>query len=96
MIFGGDRIPQDQVGAADEQNATMTVQGMQDPNALLFSLFRLTLVDDYDYDVSSPQMSIAQGIPARVDLGLCLFRAPPPIDCATVCSFSVHLNVQAF
>ncbi len=53
MIFGGDKVPEDYQSLPDSSNYTMQVTGMQDANALLFTLFRLTLVDEYDYDVSS-------------------------------------------
>ena len=53
MIFGGDKIPESSQNLPGGSNETVVVQGMHDPNALAFSLFRLTLVDDYDYDVSN-------------------------------------------
>lgn len=53
MIFGGDKVPQAYQGSVEADNNTIIVEGLQDPNALLYSLFRMTLVDDYDYDVSS-------------------------------------------
>ncbi len=53
MIFGGNQVPEQNQNDPDPGNFTMTVEGMQNPNALLFTLFRLTLVDDYDYDVSA-------------------------------------------
>ena len=52
MIFGDDKVPQEYQGRPDANNHTMTVNGLETPSALLFSLFRLTLVDEYDYDVS--------------------------------------------
>ena len=52
MLFGGDKVPEEFQGRPEALNHTITVTGIQDVNALLFSLFRITLVDDYDYDVS--------------------------------------------
>ncbi len=51
MIFGGEKTPEEFQGLPDASNYTVTVQGMATFNALLFSLFRLTLVDEYDYQV---------------------------------------------
>ncbi|XP_069127944.1 uncharacterized protein [Argopecten irradians] len=49
MIFGGNRV-----AYADRHdpnaNATITVAGFEDFNAVLFTMFRLTLVDEYQYD----------------------------------------------
>ncbi|XP_021345291.1 uncharacterized protein LOC110445166 isoform X4 [Mizuhopecten yessoensis] len=49
MIFGGTRV-----AYADRYipnaNATITVPGFEDFNAVLFTMFRLTLVDEYQYD----------------------------------------------
>ena len=53
MMFGGDKVPHAYQGLPGAANYTMTINGMSDPAALLVSLFRITLVDDYDYDVSS-------------------------------------------
>ena len=58
MMFGGDRVPEDDEGKPDASNYTITVDGMNNPNALLFTMFRLTLVDDYDYDVSNMSISV--------------------------------------
>ena len=58
MMFGGDRVPEDDEGKSDASNYTITVDGMNNPNALLFTMFRLTLVDDYDYDVSNMSISV--------------------------------------
>ena len=58
MMFGGDRVPGDDEGKPDAANYTITVDGMNNPNALLFTMFRLTLVDDYDYDVSNMSISV--------------------------------------
>ena len=58
MMFGGDRVPEDDEGKPDAANYTITVDGMNNPNALLFTMFRLTLVDDYDYDVSNMSISV--------------------------------------
>lgn len=52
MLFGGDKTPEQYQGRPDARNHTIEVEGMGDPNAMLFSLFRLTLVDEYDYGVS--------------------------------------------
>ena len=52
MLFGGDKTPEAYQGRPDAANHTVTVSGMNTVNALAFSLFRITLVDDYDYDVS--------------------------------------------
>ena len=53
MLFGGEKVPADYQGLPAASNFTITVDGMDTFDALLFSLFRLTLVDEYDYDVSS-------------------------------------------
>ena len=74
MMFGGDRIPEDAEDKPDPQNYTMTVSGMQNPNALLFSLFRLTLVDDYDYDVSI--LTILHNVVGNVKYRTCHLRHP--------------------
>ena len=52
MLFGGDKTPERYQGLPDAEDHTVEVQGMGTFPDLLFSLFRLTLVDDYDYDVS--------------------------------------------
>lgn len=49
MIFGGDKIAYDDGGGSAEN---ITVQGYENFNNVLFSMFRLTMVDDYDFDVS--------------------------------------------
>ena len=47
IIFGGQRLPQDQSNCAP--NCTfISVEGMETYPELCFSLFRLTLVDEYD------------------------------------------------
>lgn len=51
MIFGGNKVAEKDIGKAT-RNETVIVSGYEDFNAVLFSMFRLTLVDDYDYDVS--------------------------------------------
>ena len=50
MIFGGDKIAYQSSGTANAENAT--VAGYETFNNALFSIFRLTMVDDYDFDVS--------------------------------------------
>lgn len=49
MLFGGDKVLNEFSGRPDAQNYTTTVEGMQTVDQLLFSLFRMTLVDEYDY-----------------------------------------------
>uniref|UniRef100_A0A2C9M2V5 Ion transport domain-containing protein n=1 Tax=Biomphalaria glabrata TaxID=6526 RepID=A0A2C9M2V5_BIOGL len=44
MIFGGTKM------AADNSTEEVTVSGFTYPGEIFFSTFRLTLVDDYDYD----------------------------------------------
>ncbi|BFZ16281.1 hypothetical protein BsWGS_19321 [Bradybaena similaris] len=44
MIFGGTKRMQ------DNQDKEVSVSGFEYPGQIFFSLFRLTLVDDYDYD----------------------------------------------
>ena len=52
MIFGGtDRKPE-LVLAGEYANTTVTVKGYSKIDELLFSMFRLTMVDNYDYAVS--------------------------------------------
>ena len=51
MIFGGEKVDESFVGKPDALNNTITVTGLAAPGQLMFSLFRLTLVDDYDFDV---------------------------------------------
>ena len=46
MIYGGTKKSE------KDQSQTVVVDGYRYPAELIFSLFRLTLVDDYDYDVS--------------------------------------------
>lgn len=53
MLFGGQKIPEKYQGHPWAANYTTTVGGMARPNNLIFSLFRITLVDDYAYDVSA-------------------------------------------
>lgn len=53
MMFGGDKTPERYQGLPNPSKNTVEVGGMETPGALLFSLFRLTLVDEYDYDVSN-------------------------------------------
>ena len=55
MLFGGDKVPKEYQGRPDSSNYTIVVNGYQDASALFFSLFRLTLVDEYDYDVRAYQ-----------------------------------------
>ena len=52
MIFGGTRIPEDALSFANASDFSMNVAGLATAGSLMFSLFRLTLVDDYDFDVS--------------------------------------------
>lgn len=68
MIFGGDRIAYED-RFIENANATVTVNGFQTFNAMLFTLFRLTLVDEYQYDVSNT----------------CLIHCYNPIACAVSC-----------
>ena len=51
-MFGGTKIIEKYQDLPYAQNQTTTVNGYETVDALLFSMFRLTLVDDYDYDVS--------------------------------------------
>ena len=46
MVYGGTKKNQ------KDPSQTVVVSGYQYPAELIFSLFRLTLVDDYDYDVN--------------------------------------------
>ncbi|ELU06894.1 hypothetical protein CAPTEDRAFT_184604 [Capitella teleta] len=50
MLFGGEKTPPEFQGTPEAANNTIIVDGYKDASSLLFSLFRLTLVDDYDYD----------------------------------------------
>lgn len=45
MTYGGTKKMQ------DEPNTEISVSGFEYPGQIFFSVFRLTLVDDYDYDV---------------------------------------------
>jgi hypothetical protein len=51
MLFGGTQVLHEYQGTLEAVNHTIQVDGYDEPGNLLFSLFRLTLVDDYDYDV---------------------------------------------
>ncbi|KAK6191478.1 hypothetical protein SNE40_003156 [Patella caerulea] len=48
MIFGGDRRAESDINDLSK-GETITVDGYEYPGQVLFSLFRLTLVDDYDF-----------------------------------------------
>ena len=52
MMFGGDKTPEKFQGLPNPRDNTVEVEGMEDFGSLMFSLFRLTLVDEYDYPVS--------------------------------------------
>ena len=52
MIFGGTDKKPETVLAGEDANTTVTVDGYGKIDELLFSMFRLTMVDDYDYGVS--------------------------------------------
>ncbi|XP_064605915.1 transient receptor potential cation channel subfamily V member 2-like [Liolophura sinensis] len=63
MMFGGKKLPEDLAGTA---NATeIVVNRFQHINEVLFSLFRLTLVDEYDYD----NMKLVDSLMADILLG---------------------------
>ena len=51
MMFGGDKTPEKYQGLPEPSDNTVGVEGMEDFGSLMFSLFRLTLVDEYDYEV---------------------------------------------
>ena len=51
MIFGGTDKKPETVLADEYANTTLTVDGYGKIDELLFSMFRLTMVDDYDYAV---------------------------------------------
>ena len=53
MLFGGARIPENMQGYPGAENFTMTVEGFEDVRASLFTLFRMTLVDEYPYGVGT-------------------------------------------
>lgn len=51
MIFGGNKYPD---GSAGNPNRTeVSVGGFEHFNEAMFSMWRLTLVDEYAYEVSS-------------------------------------------
>lgn len=52
MMFGGDKIPYESRGDTSGKAENITVEGYENFQSVLFSLFRLTVVDDYDYAVS--------------------------------------------
>ncbi|CAH1772535.1 unnamed protein product [Owenia fusiformis] len=69
MIFGGKKLPQSIAGTPAAVNATLIeVNGYGDWNQLLFSMFRLTLVDEYDY----AGMKLVDSIMADILVGLWL------------------------
>ena len=68
MMFGGDKAPQRYQGLPDPEENTVTVSGMEDFGALMFSLFRLTLVDEYDFEVRS--LALAAPVDASRRVGL--------------------------
>jgi len=53
MCFGGNKFKYEERSKAPSlRSENVTVSGYEKFNEVFFSLFRLTLVDDYDYDVS--------------------------------------------
>ncbi|CAG5128188.1 unnamed protein product, partial [Candidula unifasciata] len=56
MIFGGTKRVQ------NNQDEEVSVSGFEYPGQIFFSLFRLTLVDDYDYD----NMLLIDGVMADI------------------------------
>lgn len=67
MLFGGTKTPETFQGTPEAANNTVSVGGMATVDALLFTLFRLTLVDDYDYDVS---VCVSVGIGVGIGVGM--------------------------
>ena len=55
MLFGGTKYTEDYDGNV---NDTLSVEGFEDFGVALFTLFRMTLVDDYPYDVSNVFVTI--------------------------------------
>ena len=51
MMFGGTKTMEKYQGLPHAENQTTVVDGYATVDALLFSMFRLTLVDEYDYEV---------------------------------------------
>ena len=51
MMFGGTKTIEKYQGLPEAENQTVVVDGYETVDALLFSMFRLTLVDEYDYAV---------------------------------------------
>ncbi|ESO84661.1 hypothetical protein LOTGIDRAFT_168525 [Lottia gigantea] len=49
IIFGGDKRAEDDINNPDA-GERIVVSGYEYPGQVLFSIFRLTLVDDYDFD----------------------------------------------
>ncbi|XP_052106830.1 transient receptor potential cation channel subfamily A member 1-like isoform X4 [Mytilus californianus] len=66
MIFGGNKVAYS--GNVVVKADNVTVSGYEDFNSALFSLFRLTMVDDYDFD----NMLIIDPLMARLLVGLWL------------------------
>lgn len=64
MIFGGNKYPENPDGSAVNKTTTeqITVSGFGQFNGAMFSMFRLTLVDDYDYDTMKQIDSIMADI----------------------------------
>lgn len=65
MIFGAEKNPEKDVNEVQRNVSKSSVDGMKTFDRLLFTLFRITLVDDYDFDVRSI---------SSMDLYLILFR----------------------
>ncbi len=72
MLFGENKVPEEFQGAPGSSNYTVSVDGMDTADALFFTLFRMTLVDDYDYDVWSRPLlmfsNIYKLIPPQTDI----------------------------
>ncbi|XP_074640944.1 uncharacterized protein LOC141898762 [Tubulanus polymorphus] len=75
MILGGENPKEVDIGTPRE-NITMVVDGFQNFNALLFTMFRLTLVDEYQYNdmklVDSLMTDILVGTWLAVSAIICL------------------------
>ena len=73
MMFGGDKTPEKFQGLPNPRDNTVEVEGMEDFGSLMFSLFRLTLVDEYDYPVSLLILILSSIFSVQFCMVLCVF-----------------------
>ena len=89
MVFGGTRIPEEALNFQNASDFSMSVAGLGTPGSLMFSLFRLTLVDDYDFDVSRRQSRNLRLIQTHLTCQYSLF-----LNYGTWQKCKVHTNIS--